>query len=330
MIELTAYPRRRYTHGATPLEKLERLSRHLGGYGLYIKRDDCLGLAGGGNKTRKLEFVIADALEQGADTLITSGSVQSNACRLTASAAAIEGLQCRLALEERIPGSYDPGASGNNLLYSLLGTERIRSFPGGTDMSAAMEEMAEEARAEGRTPCVIPLGAGTPRGVLGYVECAREIEEQAERMGVRFDAVVHATGGSGGTQAGLLIGFAESDRPIPVTGICSGSPKEVQKERVVELVRRTENTLRLPVEVGPAAIMCRDDFVGPGYSRPTAEMAEAVRLTARKEGILLDPVYSGKAMAGLIGMVREGTFTKDQNILFLHTGGVPGLYHFGV
>lgn len=328
MIDLTSYPRRRYTGCATALEMLANLSRLLGGPAVHIKRDDCLGLAGGGNKTRKLEFVVADALAGGADTLITCGSVQSNHCRLTASAAAMEGLQCRLALEERIPGSYDVDATGNNRLYHLLGVERIRVEPGGTDMNAAMRELAEEAKAEGRKPCVIPLGAGTPLGVLGYVDCAREIFAQAEAQSVRFDAIVHASGGSGGTQAGLLIGIADASLEIPVIGICSGAERSVQEERVNKLVQRTLTELKLPVSVARATIACRDEYVGPGYSVPTTEMMEAVRLTAQTEGILLDPVYTGKAVAGLIGLVRQGAFTPDQHVLFLHTGGTPALYHF--
>jgi D-cysteine desulfhydrase len=272
--------------------------------------------------------VVADALARGADTLITCGSVQSNHCRLTASAAAMEGLTCRLALEERVPGSYEPAATGNNRLYHLLGVERIRVAPGGTDMNEVMRAMADEAESEGRNPYVIPLGAGVPLGVLGYVDCAHEMLVQAHALGVRLDAVVHASGGSGGTQAGLLIGFAESNESIPVIGICSGSPKTVQEQRVHELVQRTLAELDLPVTVGRAAINCLDEYVGPGYSRGTPEMAEAVRLLARTEGLLLDPVYTGKAMAGLIGLVRQGAFTPDQHVLFLHTGGTPALYHF--
>ena len=328
MIDLTPYSRRRYTQGFTAFHKLERLTQILGGPNIYIKRDDCLGLAGGGNKTRKLEFVVADALAQKADTLITCASVQSNHCRLTLSAASIEGLKCRLALEQRVPGSYDSKASGNNFLFHLLGVEQIEVYPGGTDMDAAMAELAEKATGEGRNVYVITLGAGTPLGVLGYVACAHEILAQAYDQGVQLDAIVHATGGSGGTQAGLLIGLLGSHQPIPVIGICSGSEKSVQIDRVDSLAHRTMDFLQVPDSLSRNLVTCYDDYIGPGYSLPTPEMAEAVTLMASTEGILLDPVYTGKAMAGLIDLIRNKHFTRGQNVLFLHTGGTPALYHF--
>lgn len=328
MIDLTPFARCRYTNGPTPLERLDRLSAALGGPTIYIKRDDRLGLAGGGNKTRKLEFVVADALARGADTLITCGAVQSNHCRLTASAAAREGLGCRLVLEERVPGSYRPDATGNNFLYHLLGVDRIDVVPEGADMDRAMAQRAEAARDEGCHVYVVPLGAGMPLGALGYVDCAAEILDQSREPGVRFDAVVHASGGSGGTQAGLLVGLGAAGDAPEIIGICSGSDRATQARRVHDLAMGTLQLLKqssaLPVE----DVICDDGYRGHGYSLPTPQMAEAVRLLARDEGILLDPVYSGKAMAGLIDMARRGRWRKDQNVLFLHTGGVPALYHY--
>jgi len=328
MIDLTCYPRRRYTHGWTALTRLERFSKAVGGPTIYIKRDDCLGLAGGGNKTRKLEFQVADALAQGADTLVTCGSIQSNHCRLTLSAATIEGLHCRLALEERVAGSYDPEAGGNNFLFRLLEAEKIEVFPGGSDMNAAMAGMAEQAEREGRRPYVIPIGCATPLGALGYVACMQEIAAQAFEQGVHFDAIVHASGGSAGTQAGLLIGQLAGNQAIPVTGISVSADRAAQEKRVYDLAVRTIEFLELPVGLERGDVVCRDEYVGAGYSLATAEMAEAVGLLARTEGILLDPVYTGKGMAGLIGLCRQGVFSPGQNVLFVHTGGTPAIYHY--
>jgi len=331
MIDLHQIERRTYTHGPTALVQLDRFSLAISqgaGPNIYIKRDDELGLIGGGNKTRKLEFIFAQALHQCADTIITCGAVQSNSCRATASAAKIEGLACQLALEQRVPNSYDPKASGNNFLYQLLGVEKQNIVDAGADMNSIMATMADQARHEGRKPYVMPLGAGTPLGTLGYVNGANEIMAQAKQIGIQFDAVIHASGGSGSTQSGLLVGFSEFKDPPRVIGICSGADKITQQQRVHRLVQGTFDLLMIPPTVSLKNIICNDDYVGPGYSLPTPLMAEAVHLLAQTEGILLDPVYSGKAMAGLIDLVRQGKFTPDQNILFLHTGGVPAIYHY--
>src|SRR5690606_4730152 len=218
LMQLSRFPRRRYTDGPTPLEPLPRLSDHLGGPAIWVKRDDLTGLAFGGNKTRKLEFLVADALAQGADTLLTTGAVQSNHCRLTAAAASKEGLACRLLLEERVPGSYDPDASGNNFLFGLLGVERVEVVPGGTDLNARLAGMAEELAAEGRNAYVVPGGGSNALGSLGYVACARELQQQAFELGVAFDEVVVASG-SGGTHSGLLAGLLGLGAGLPVAGV---------------------------------------------------------------------------------------------------------------
>ena len=207
-MNLAKFARRRYTAGYTPIEKLSRLSSKLEGPHIYIKRDDLLGLAGGGNKTRKLEFVVAEALNQGADTLITCGAVQSNHCRLTLAAAVKEGLKCRLVLEERVPGSYNPDASGNNFLYGLLGVESVKVVPGGSDMMTEMQAVAGDVAAEGRKAYVIPGGASTPLGALGYVACAEEILLQTFDSGLKIDHVICASG-SAGTHAGRSLVFME-------------------------------------------------------------------------------------------------------------------------
>jgi D-cysteine desulfhydrase len=324
-MNLTRFPRRRYTEGHTPIEKLPRLSEMLGGPTLYMKRDDLLGLAGGGNKTRKLEFLVADALAQGADTLITCGAVQSNHCRLTLAAAVKEGLKCRLVLEERVPGSYNPKAGGNNFLYRLLGVEEIKVVPGGSDMAREMQLAADAVAAEGRKAYVIPGGGSNPIGATGYVACAQEIAGQLFEQGLKIDRLVCASG-STGTHAGLVTGLYGTSSHIPVLGINVSRAKEVQEELVYGLVQRTAAHLGIVSEIPRDAVLCFGDYVGPGYSLPTPAMAEAVRMLARLEGILMDPVYTGKAMAGLIDLIRKDYFKKEENILFVHTGGSPALH----
>lgn len=324
-MNLAKFPRRRYTAGQTPIEKASRFSEVLGGPDIYIKRDDLLGLSAGGNKTRKLEFLVADALAQGADTLITCGAVQSNHCRLTLSAAVKEGLKCRLVLEERVPGTFDPKASGNIFLFNLLGAEKIQVVSAGSDMMSEMQQVAEEVAAEGRKTYIIPGGGSNAIGATGYVACAQEIIDQTFELGLNIDTLVCASG-SAGTQAGLVTGFYGCNMNIPVVGINVSRAKEEQEDIVYGLVRETADHVGVNFEIPRDAVNCFGDYVGPGYSLPTPEMAEAVKLVARTEGILLDPVYTGKTMAGLIDLVRKGYFKKDSNILFVHTGGSPALY----
>jgi len=324
-MNLAKFPRRRYTAGQTPIEKAHRLSETLDGPDIYIKRDDLLGLSAGGNKTRKLEFLVADAMAQGADTLITCGAVQSNHCRLTLSAAVKEGLKCRLVLEERVPGTFDPKASGNIFLYHLLGVEDIRVVQSGSDLMGEMDKIAKDLATEGRKGYIIPVGGSNSMGATGYVACAQEILDQTFELGLNIDALVCASG-SAGTQAGLITGFYGCNMNIPVVGINVSRAKEEQEEIVYGLVRETADHVGVNFEIPRDAVNCFGDYVGPGYSLPTPEMAEAVKLVARTEGILLDPVYTGKTMAGLIGLVRQGYFKKEHNILFLHTGGSPALY----
>jgi len=324
-MNLSKFPRRRYTAGQTPIERLSKLSDALGGPTIYMKRDDLLGLAGGGNKTRKLEFLVADALAQGADTLITCGAVQSNHCRLTLAAAVKEGLKCRLVLEERVAGSYNPQAAGNNFLFKLLGVEKIKVVPGGSDMMREMQQVAEALASEGRKAYIIPGGGSNPIGATGYVACAEEILNQMFETGLNIDRVVCASG-STGTHAGLIAGFFGNNSNIPVIGINVSRPKDVQEKMVYGLVKQTAAHVGINSEIPRDAVLCFGDYVGPGYSLPTPQMTEAVRMLARLEGILMDPVYTGKAMAGLIDLIRKGFFSKEENVLFVHTGGSPALY----
>lgn len=328
-MHLAAFPRVRLGHFPTPLEFLPNLTRHLGGPQIYIKRDDCTGLATGGNKTRKLEFLVAQAIEQGADTLVTQGAVQSNHARQTVAAAARVGMQCKILLEERVSGAPEEyQQSGNVMLDRLLGGDIVARFPAGTNMQEEMENLAAELRSAGRKPYVIPGGGSNPVGALGYVGCAQELLNQSFEQGVRIDHVVHATG-STGTQAGLVVGLRASNSGIPVYGVSVRAPKEKQEENVWNLVQATVDYMGLPAAaVQRADVVANSDYVGDGYGLPTKSMVEAVRLTAALEAILLDPVYSGKGMAGLIDLAQSGHFKKDENVVFVHTGGAVGLFGY--
>jgi len=325
-MQLAGFPRRRYTPGPTPLERLDNLTKVLGGPEIWIKRDDLTGLAAGGNKTRKLEFLVADALAQGCDTLITVGAPQSNHCRLTLAAAAKEGLKCRLVLEQRVAGSYNPDSSGNNFLYNLLGAEKISVHNAGDDLNAAMQQHAAELEAAGRKGYIIPGGGSNALGALGYVVCAHELAAQCFDRGLTVDRIIVASG-SCGTHSGLLVGAKSVNFDAPITGINVRRPRAEQEGNLHKLAVSTAELLH----IGPPArsdVVALDEWVGPGYSLPTDEMVEAVRMLARLEAVLLDPVYSGKAMAGLIGLVRRGEIKRGERVVFVHTGGSPALYAY--
>jgi len=326
-MNLAQFPRRRYTTGQTPIQFLPRFSEALGGPSVYIKRDDLLGLTAGGNKTRKLEFLLADALAQGADTLITCGAVQSNHCRLTLAAAVKEGLKCRLVLEERVPGSYNEKASGNNFLFQLLGVERIEVVSGGSDMMGAMQKVAEELAKDGRKGYIIPGGGSNPIGATGYAACAQEIQDQLFETGLVVDRVCVASG-SAGTHAGLVTGFIGCNMNIPIVGVGVSRDAGDQEPIVFDLACRTAERLGVRQDIPRKAVVSVGGYWQPKYSVPNKKMIEAVNLMAKTEGILLDPVYTGKAMAGLMGLSREGYFQKGENVLFVHTGGSPGLYAY--
>lgn len=291
---------------------------------LWIKRDDCTGLATGGNKTRKLEFLVGDALRKGADTLITQGATQSNHARQTAAAAARLGMSCQLLLERRQERDVEYEESGNVLLDRLLGAEVVDRLPAGTDMQAAMEEHAERLRAAGRRPYVIPGGGSNAIGALGYVACAQELD--ALHNQVPIDWVVHATG-STGTQAGLVAGLHALNSDIQVLGVSVRQKADGQVDAVHRLACQT--AAKLGVANPPrSAVQVDDRWVGGGYGVPTDAMVSAVRTLARTEGILLDPVYTGKGFAGLLGAIAEGRFGPEENVVFLHTGGTAGLFGY--
>jgi L-cysteate sulfo-lyase len=326
-MHLARFPRVFLAHLPTPLERLDRLSKDLGGPEIWIKRDDCTGLSTGGNKTRKLEFLMAEALEQGADTVITQGATQSNHARQTAAFAAKLGLSCHILLEDRT-GSNDPNynSNGNVLLDHLHGATTSRRA-GGADMAAEMEVLADQLRAQGRKPYVIPGGGSNPTGALGYVNCAFELLGQVNDRGLRIDHIVTATG-SAGTQAGLITGLKALNAGIPLLGIGVRAPKEKQEENVFALAQRTAEKLGCPGVVSRDDVVANSSYVGAGYGIPRADTIEAIQMFAQLEGILLDPVYSGKGAAGLIDLVRKGRFTKGQRVVFLHTGGAAGLFGY--
>ncbi len=322
------FPRRTYLQGPTAIEALPALTRALGSkVNIYVKRDDLLPGAAGGNKTRKLEFSIADALEKGADAIITCGAVQSNHCRLTAAWSAKEGLDCHLILEERVKGSYKPEASGNNFLFELLGVKTIDVVEGGSNMLAAMEKKASELSQAGKSPYIIPGGASNAIGALGYAVCAEETMTQLNNMQLNVDHII-VPSGSAGTHAGMLAGMTGINAGIPISGINVSRKKQDQEEIVFALARETAEKLGIRSPVDRDEVVCFDGYVGPGYSLPTDSMVEAVKLFAKHEAILLDPVYSGKAAAGLIDLVRSDHFSTGGNILFLHTGGSSALYAY--
>ena len=327
-MNLAKFPRRGYLQGPTPIESLTNFSETLGKkVNIWMKRDDLLPGCGGGNKTRKLDFSFADAIQQGADTIITCGAVQSNHCRLTASWAAKESIDCHLVLEERVKGSYHSDASGNNFLFQVLGTKSISVVPGGSDMMQEMQKIADQLSTEGKRPYIIPGGASNAIGAIGYVACAQETLQQLFEMNLSIDHVV-VPSGSAGTHAGMVTGFEGNNAQIPITGINVSRPKDQQEKIVHDLALLTAEKVGVEQEVSRDSVTCFDNYVGPGYSLPTEGMIEAVKLLATTEAILLDPVYSGKTMAGCIDLVRKDYFAGCENILFLHTGGAPALYAY--
>jgi L-cysteate sulfo-lyase len=323
---LEQFPRVPLAHLPTPLEHLPRLSAELGGPQIYVKRDDCTGLATGGNKTRKLEFSMAAALDEGADTIVTVGAVQSNHVRQAAAAACKLGLKCEVLLEHRVADASEYYTGSGNVLLDRIFGANLREYPGGTDFDSAMDEVADEIRAAGGKPYIIPGGASNPVGALGYVNCAIEMLGQFEEQGLNVSHIVTATG-SAGTQGGLIVGLKAMDSEIPLLGIGVNIPRDAQEEKVFNLARETAGFIGKPGCVAREDVVANCNYVGEGYGVPTESMNEAVLMLARTEGLLFDPVYSGKALAGMIDLVRKGEL-GDGNIVFLHTGGAAALFAY--
>ncbi|OWY05228.1 D-cysteine desulfhydrase [Thioclava sp. F1Mire-8] len=326
-MHLARFPRVHLAHLPTPLEKLDRLSKELGGPEIWIKRDDCTGLSTGGNKTRKLEFLMAEAQAMGADTVMTQGATQSNHARQTAAAAAKLGMACHILLEDRT-GSNDANynENGNVLLDHLHGATTSKRA-GGKDMQAEMEAVAEKLRGEGRTVYVIPGGGSNATGALGYVNCAFELVGQANDRGLVIDHIATATG-SAGTQAGLITGLKAINAGIPLTGFGVRAPKDKQEANVFALAQKTAEKLGCPGVVAREDVVADCSYVGEGYGIPREDTLEAIRMFAQLEGILLDPVYSGKGAAGMIDYCRKGHFKKGERVVFLHTGGAAALFGY--
>lgn len=316
---LEALPSCTLCQQVTPVQELHGLRRALGvGPRLFMKRDDLIGFAFGGNKVRKLALVVARARDEGADTLVTTGGVQSNHARVTAAVAAFFGMKCVLVLNGQPPER----PTGNLLLSSLLGAE-VHYVPTRADRSPTMGAVAERLAEQGHRPFVIPLGASTPLGALGYAKAVGEVLSQMETP----DVIVHSTS-SGGTQAGVVAGCALHDVPTRVVGISADEPSPNIQAHVRALLELMGGLLGVPGTDLAASRTLEVDasFVGDGYGVPTPASREAVDLVARNEGVFLDPVYTAKAMAGLIAYVREGRFGEDDRVLFWHTGGLPGLF----
>ena len=326
-MHLARFPRVHLAHLPTPLERLDRLTAELGGPEIWIKRDDCTGLSTGGNKTRKLEFLMAEAQAMKADVVMTQGATQSNHARQTAAAAARLGMECHVLLEDRT-GSNDPNYNANgNVFLDYLHGATAEKRPGGVDMNAEMETVADAMRKTGKTVYTIPGGGSNATGALGYANCALELVYQANERDLVIDHLIHATG-SAGTQAGLIVGLKAINAQIPLLGIGVRAPKPKQEENVYKLALATAEKLGCPGVVSREDVVANTDYVGAGYGIPAPSTIEAIEMFAQLEGILLDPVYSGKGAAGLIDLCRKGTFRKGEKIVFLHTGGSAGLFGY--
>lgn len=314
-------PRVRLGHLPTPIQELPRLARRLGGPRLLVKRDDLTGLATGGNKTRKLEYLMADALQQDARTVITAGAAQSNHARQTAAAAARCGLRCVLVLSPRAPAA----PNGNLLIDRLVGA-RIR-WSGDRDPYTVMQEVAEEERSAGRRPYLIPVGGSNAIGATAYVAAMHEALEQLAALGVEADRIVFASG-SGGTHAGLAVGARSAGYTGEVVAVSVARPRDELAHTVASIAELTAAFVGLDVRVGPDDLTILDDYLGEGYGILGPPEREAIRLAAECEGLLLDPVYTGRAMAALVDRIAGGDYGPEETVLFWHTGGTAALFAY--
>ena len=324
------FPRVDLTHRPTPLELLRNVSAEFGTR-VWIKRDDCTGLAFGGNKSRQLEFYVGQALEQGADTLLTTGAVQSNHVRMTVAAARKMGLEVEVQLEHRVDRDQpEYHHSGNPYLVRLMGAH-ITHYPVGEDEAGAdraLEQRAAELAEIGRKAFVIPLSnAHTPYGALGYVDAAEELLDQLDERAIEAGSFV-VPSGSASTHSGFLLGLRARGCRAPVQGVCVRRDAASQKQRVITKMRAVIETLGVDVEIDDDEVLCDDSMLAPGYGIPGEAAVEAIKYMARHEGILLDPTYSGKSFAYLLAALRSGEYGADDNLVFLHTGGAPSLFGY--
>lgn len=322
-IDFHGIPRVQLGYLPTPLERAPNLTQALGGPQIWFKRDDLIGLGLGGNKVRKLEFLLAEALTKGADTVITTGAAQSNHARITAAAARKLGLRVVLVLR----GAPDAQRQGNLLLDDLTGAD-VRLVPWATpvERDELLIQVAEEVQAEGGRPYIIPLGGSNGLGALGYVVAAQELQAQAGQLGLNVTCVITSSS-SGGTQGGLALGAKLSGAPFAIWGISADLRSEGLQQAVIGVIIEAARLLGCPT-LEPKELTVFDGYVGPGYGIVTRETVAAIRLVAQTEGIFLDPVYTGKAMAGLVDLVKKGTLGPGQTVVFLHTGGTPALFAY--
>lgn len=319
-LQLGRIPRVKLAILPTPLEFMDNLSQSLGGPQILIKRDDLTGLATGGNKTRKLEFLLGDALNLKANVVVTGANAQSNHVRQTAAAARKLGLDVVLVISDEEPQEIN----GNLLLDKILGAE-LR-FVGGAeeDLGPKMEKVAQELSEAGRRPYVIHKFGSVPKGTVGYINAFVELVNQLNQQQIAIDNMIVA--GGGGTYAGLCLGAKAMSSDVDVTGVAISTRTINWKNKVSELINETAAYLSLDIKIKPQEVNVLTGYVGGGYGVPTEGMVEAIKLVAQSEGILLDPIYTGKAMAGLIDLIRKGIFNKKDKVLFWHTGGIPSLF----
>jgi L-cysteate sulfo-lyase len=324
--DLARFPRLGLAHLPTPLEPMRRLSAHLGGPRLWVKREDCTGVGLGGNKLRKLDYVLREAIEAGADTLVSGGVVQSNSQRQVAAAAARLGLDCHLAVYHGrlAPPSADYGKTGNALLNRLFGAT-LHDVPWNGDRNGAIHALAEQLRAEGRKPYIIPYGVSNALGAVAYASTALEIAQQSAALGLAPAAIVHCSG-SAGTQAGLVLGATACLPGTRVVGIDIDAEPERVRTDVLAYGRAAADLLGRSFDEAAVEVVAGN--AGPAYGVPHAATVEAIRLGAALEALVLDPVYSGKGLAGLIALIRDGRWTRNQDIVFIHTGGAPALFAY--
>ena len=325
------FPRAILAHAPTPIDRLDNLSKLLGGITIYVKRDDCTGLAFGGNKARQLEYYFGEAVRDKADTILITGAVQSNYSRTAVAAARKYGMEAEVQLEERVPNRKSEYYKSGNLYLSKLMGAKTTSYPDGEDEEGADNAVSERAdilRKQGKNPYVIPLaGTHVPLGSLGYVDCAVELIEQIKSQKLSIDAIVTASG-SGTTHAGLVAGLRALGSDIPVYGICVRRDKKSQTERVYKKTQIVAEMIGHAGIIKPQDIRLSDDTLAPGYGQLNDYVIEAINLAAKTEGLFVDPVYTGKALAGLIHLIRQDQFVKGQNIMFIHTGGAPALFGY--
>ena len=329
---LESFPRIKLAHVPTLIEEMPNLAQALHVSHLYVKRDDCTGLAFGGNKARQLEYYFGEAIDLGADTVLITGAIQSNYARMTAAAACRLGLKCHIQLEERVPDTDDLyKTSGNVLLDRLMGAE-LHFFPEGEDEKGAdleLEHIAEDLRKKGAKPYVIHLGFGhPPLGSLGYIDAAKEFSVQIKEMGLKVDEIVIPSG-SGQTHAGLLFGLRTLGNPVHITGNCHRRDAVHQKKRISRVLEDISKLLLVPNPTTDEDIVLYDGVMAPGYGQINDATREAILLAAQNEALFCDPVYSGKALAGTIALIRQGHIDRDACILFWHTGGQPAIFAYG-